>query len=243
MVSVRYLVGAALAIASVSAFVLEPEDLLEQASRLLKRQEPGTPAYNCHNTCGQALRQGRFSGDARCSNDVFLTNYKNCLQCSGPDNHNIWTFYGNSVGSFGRACGLSTTPLSGKQPDVPEAIPAVEPGAAMTSATASSAAASSTGPRATTTPPAAPSSTSGASSAATTSPVSAPSSASASAGGGSATRTTASASGGASVGGGGSSTSRANAPTSAPVPAGAAAVAKNMASLAVAVVAVGAQLW
>lgn len=55
MVSVRYLFGAALAIASVSAFVLEPEDVLEQASRLLKRQEPGTPAYNCHNTCGKTI--------------------------------------------------------------------------------------------------------------------------------------------------------------------------------------------
>ncbi|TLD34023.1 hypothetical protein PspLS_01103 [Pyricularia sp. CBS 133598] len=237
MVSARYLIGATLAIASVSAVVVpESEDFLEQASRLLKRQEPGTPAYNCHNTCGQALRQGRFSGDARCSNDIFLTNYKNCLQCSGPDNHGIWSFYGNSVGSFGRACGLSTTPLSGKQPDVPEAIPAVEPGAATTSA---GAAASS----------AAPSSASGSSSAAATSPVSAPSSASTSAGSGSATRTTssasgaASASGGALVGGGGSSTSHPNVPTSAPVPAGAAAVAKNMMGMAVAVVAVGAQLW
>ncbi|TLD17850.1 uncharacterized protein PgNI_00671 [Pyricularia grisea] len=229
MVSARYLIGATLAIASVSAVgIPESNEVLEQASHLLKRQEPGTPAYNCHNTCGQALRQGRFSGDACCSNDVFLTNYKNCLQCSGPDNHNIWTFYGNSVGNFGRACSLSTTPLSGKQPDVPEAIPAVETGAGSTSATASSAAALSTGPRETTTTPEPPSSASSSSSAATTSPASG------------------SSSGGASVSVGGSSTPHANAPTSAPLPAGASAITKNgmtILSLAVAVVAIEAQLW
>ncbi|TLS22810.1 uncharacterized protein PpBr36_06516, partial [Pyricularia pennisetigena] len=224
MVSARYLIGTTLAVASVSAVAVpESEDVLEQASRLLKRQEPGTPAYNCHNTCGQALRQGRFSGDGRCSNDIFLTNYKNCLQCSGPDNHNIWIYYGNSLGNYGRACSLSTTPLSGKQPDVPEAIPAVEPGAATaTSAAASSAAAPSTGPRETTTPSAAaaPSSASGSSSSSsssaatttTTSPVSAPSSASASAGSSTASRTTSSASGRPSSSGGGSSTSRVNVP-------------------------------
>lgn len=136
------------------------------AARLLKRQEPGSPAYNCHNTCGefsclhlgracifcffrrltshlpqtgQAIRQGRFSGDARCSNDVFKTNYANCLKCSGPDNANIWSMYGRTLENYGRACGLSTTPASGKQDAIPEALPAVDPAASPASSPATTA--------------------------------------------------------------------------------------------------------
>ncbi|KAI5916993.1 hypothetical protein F4810DRAFT_698395 [Camillea tinctor] len=92
-------------------------------SRLLKRQEPGTPAYNCHDNCGQAIIQARESADV-CNDEIFLTDYQNCLQCSGPDNENIWRFYGNTLSSTGERCSLSTEPLSGEQPDVGAAIPA-----------------------------------------------------------------------------------------------------------------------
>ncbi|KAL8404654.1 hypothetical protein RB594_009493 [Gaeumannomyces avenae] len=146
MVSMRFFVGAVLAAASVSA--VTTEDPLEMASRLLKRQEPGSPAYNCHDTCGQALRQGRFSGDARCSNDVFKTNYGNCLKCAGPDNANIWSMYGRSLEAFGRACGLSTTPASGKQDPVPPAIPAIDPAGSAQSSTPAPTAAPATSTRA-----------------------------------------------------------------------------------------------
>lgn len=144
MVSVRFFLGSLLAAASVSA--ISAEDPLEMAARLLKRQEPGSPAYNCHNTCGQAIRQGRFSGDARCSNDVFKTNYANCLKCSGPDNANIWSMYGRTLENYGRACGLSTTPASGKQDAIPEALPAVDPAASPASSPATTAPPQTTAP-------------------------------------------------------------------------------------------------
>ncbi|KAK6535903.1 hypothetical protein TWF281_000154 [Arthrobotrys megalospora] len=90
--------------------------------KLLKRQAPGTPAYNCHDNCGQAITASRREN--HCDDNVFNTNYANCLQCSGPDNYNIWRYYGFTLTGAGEACGLSTTPLSGKQEDVPPALPA-----------------------------------------------------------------------------------------------------------------------
>ncbi|KAI1495935.1 hypothetical protein F5X99DRAFT_401914 [Biscogniauxia marginata] len=98
-------------------------DELQLFSRLLKRQEPGTPAYNCHDNCGQAIIQARESADA-CNDQIFLTNYQNCIQCSGPENENIWHYYGSTLSNTGEQCGFSTEPLSGTQLDVGPAIPA-----------------------------------------------------------------------------------------------------------------------
>ncbi|CAG8959210.1 hypothetical protein HYFRA_00012568 [Hymenoscyphus fraxineus] len=95
----------------------------EWHSQLLKRQEPGTNSYKCHDTCGQAIIGSRSTG--YCTNPTFKTNYENCLACAGPDNVNIWNMYGNTLTRAATTCGdLSTTPLSGTQPDIPDAIPA-----------------------------------------------------------------------------------------------------------------------
>ncbi|RYP71772.1 hypothetical protein DL771_004584 [Monosporascus sp. 5C6A] len=119
MITVRWALGAIIAASIASAST----DELQLISRLLKRQEPGTPAYNCHDNCGQAVLQARNSDDV-CTDDVFLANYENCLQCSGPDNVDIWRYYGNSLTTAAEPCGLPTAPLSGEQPDVGSAIPA-----------------------------------------------------------------------------------------------------------------------
>ncbi|KAI5862078.1 hypothetical protein GGS23DRAFT_103769 [Durotheca rogersii] len=119
MVVLRWALGAVVAASAVSAST----DELQFFSRLLKRQDPGTPAYNCHDNCGQAIIQARNSADV-CNDNIFLTNYGNCLQCSGPDNVNIWRFYGTSLSRAAEPCGLSTEPLAGVQPDVGPAIPA-----------------------------------------------------------------------------------------------------------------------
>ncbi|RYP04534.1 hypothetical protein DL764_004396 [Monosporascus ibericus] len=119
MITFHWALGAIVAASIASAST----DELQLISRLLKRQEPGTPAYNCHDNCGQAVLQGRNSDDV-CTDDVFLANYENCLQCSGPDNVDIWRYYGNSLTTAAEPCGLPTTPLSGEQPDVGAAISA-----------------------------------------------------------------------------------------------------------------------
>ncbi|OSS54178.1 hypothetical protein B5807_01496 [Epicoccum nigrum] len=59
---------------------------------------------------------------AHCTEQAFVWYYNNCLQCSGPDNYNIWQCYSKMehLNSAGASCGLGTTPLPGKQNDVPE---------------------------------------------------------------------------------------------------------------------------
>lgn len=48
MVAKQFIVAAL--VAAVSANAVASEDAF--FSTLLKRQEPGTPAYNCHDVCG-----------------------------------------------------------------------------------------------------------------------------------------------------------------------------------------------
>ncbi|KAI1407863.1 hypothetical protein F5Y13DRAFT_205664 [Hypoxylon sp. FL1857] len=132
MITVRWALGAIIAATAVSAST----DELQLFARLLKRQEPGSPAYNCHDNCGQAIIQGRNSADV-CHDDTFLTDYKACLQCAGPDNQDIWQYYGATLTRDATPCGLSTTPLSGKQPDVGPAIPASSGSSSATQSTAS----------------------------------------------------------------------------------------------------------
>ncbi|KAI1780099.1 hypothetical protein F4818DRAFT_401777 [Hypoxylon cercidicola] len=125
MITVRWALGAIVAATMVSASA----DELQLFARLLKRQEPGTPAYNCHDNCGQAIIQGRSSTDV-CHDEIFLADYQACLQCSGPDNEDIWRYYGGTLTTDAAPCGLATAPLSGDQPDVGPATPA---GSAATS--------------------------------------------------------------------------------------------------------------
>ncbi|OTB08728.1 hypothetical protein M426DRAFT_7451 [Hypoxylon sp. CI-4A] len=142
MIVTRWALGAVVAATTVVASA----DELQLFARLLKRQEPGSAAYNCHDNCGQAIIQGRSSADV-CNDETFLADYKACLQCAGPDNQDMyaeifplplfWQYYGTTLTKDASACGLSTEPLSGKQPDVGAAVPA-------SSGSASSSQASST---------------------------------------------------------------------------------------------------
>jgi hypothetical protein len=99
---------------------------------LLKRQEPGTPAYACHEACGTFIRflagsriTNTHTGTAitlskgadPCTNAGFTTQYDACLQCAGPDDVNIWRYYGGTLGKAGAACGLDTQPRAGPQSD------------------------------------------------------------------------------------------------------------------------------
>ncbi|KAI2629631.1 hypothetical protein GGR54DRAFT_649991 [Hypoxylon sp. NC1633] len=136
MIAVRLALGAIIAATTISAST----DELQLFARLLKRQEPGSASYNCHDNCGQAIIQGRSSSDA-CNDNIFLTDYKACLQCAGPDNQDIWQYYGGTLTTDASKCGLSTTPLSGKQPDVGPALAASTSGTSVAqSATSSSTA-------------------------------------------------------------------------------------------------------
>lgn len=73
-----------------------------------------------NSSTGTAITLSRQPGV--CTNAAFKTNYNNCLQCSGPDNYDIWKMYGRTLSSAGASCGLSTEPLAGKQEDVGPAV-------------------------------------------------------------------------------------------------------------------------
>ncbi|EWC43940.1 hypothetical protein DRE_01292 [Drechslerella stenobrocha 248] len=119
MPSLQVVLLAAIALKGVAGAAVMDD---EWHVKLLRRQAPGSPLYYCHDNCGQAITASRREG--HCDNEAFLTNYANCLQCSGPDNSNIWRYYTFSLTAAGEQCGLSTTPLSGEQPAVGPAIPA-----------------------------------------------------------------------------------------------------------------------
>ncbi|CAO2649196.1 Nn.00g101450.m01.CDS01 [Neocucurbitaria sp. VM-36] len=104
-------------IAAASATALASEEVI--FAKLLKRQEPGTPAYACHDAC-TAITVSRQPNP--CENEIFLADYEICLTCSGPDNFNIWRYYGGSLSTIGTTCGLETEPKSGKQPDPSEVV-------------------------------------------------------------------------------------------------------------------------
>ncbi|KAI0551718.1 hypothetical protein F4679DRAFT_582178 [Xylaria curta] len=112
MFKLGWVLAAAVGAGGVSAITDE-----STFSNLLKRQEPGSPAYSCHQACGEAILAARASKDV-CSDDDFLANYDTCLKCSGPDNIDIWKIYGQTLSGFGESCGLSTTPVSGSSDDV-----------------------------------------------------------------------------------------------------------------------------
>ncbi|KAF2014868.1 hypothetical protein BU24DRAFT_451802 [Aaosphaeria arxii CBS 175.79] len=118
--------------AAVATVVASPSAEDHFFSNLLKRQEPGTPAYNCHDNCGLAITLSRQDGS--CENNRFLSAYGNCIQCSGPDNYNIWRYYGGTLTTAGGKCNLPTEPLKGPQPDVPPAGSSGPPGGSSSSA-------------------------------------------------------------------------------------------------------------
>ncbi|PSR79720.1 hypothetical protein BD289DRAFT_442042 [Coniella lustricola] len=151
MVDLRWIFGAAIAASSVSAHIFDsifPNQLLERGNvlGLEKRQNltRGSPLYNCHDNCGMAIEEIQNCGSV-CNDTTFTNDYINCLQCSGPDNQDIWQYYGPELNTTAAACGFSTTPLNGTQDAVDLPITASNTTAACVAAQESNSTASSTG--------------------------------------------------------------------------------------------------
>ncbi|KIW95001.1 uncharacterized protein Z519_04981 [Cladophialophora bantiana CBS 173.52] len=92
----------ALAVASVSASLVYPVSF-----PVYRRQEPGTPEYDCHANCGAVIVAGRTEG--YCDTGNFTTALKACLDCALE--FDIWQYYGDSVAEAATACGLDATPV------------------------------------------------------------------------------------------------------------------------------------
>ncbi|KOS36850.1 hypothetical protein ACN38_g12383 [Penicillium nordicum] len=94
---------AAFACAVISASAFEFPDFVP----LHRRQDPGTPAYECHANCGGVITAGRTDG--YCDADDFKTELTDCLNCAVE--FDIWKYYGGSVSKAAKACGLDATPV------------------------------------------------------------------------------------------------------------------------------------
>ncbi|KAJ5598668.1 hypothetical protein N7537_008752 [Penicillium hordei] len=94
---------AAFACAVISASAFEFPDFVP----LHRRQDPGTPAYECHANCGGIITASRTDG--YCDANDFKTELTDCLNCAVE--FDIWKYYGGSVSKAATACGLDATPV------------------------------------------------------------------------------------------------------------------------------------
>ncbi|PLB51348.1 hypothetical protein P170DRAFT_355024 [Aspergillus steynii IBT 23096] len=74
---------------------------------LHRRQEPGTPAYECHANCGGVITSSR--SDDFCDSSTFKSQLSECLKCANE--FDIWKYYGSSVSKAAESCGLDSTPV------------------------------------------------------------------------------------------------------------------------------------
>ncbi|KAL2827869.1 hypothetical protein BJY01DRAFT_255569 [Aspergillus pseudoustus] len=74
---------------------------------LHKRQQPGTPAYECHANCGGIITLSRQDGF--CDTSDFESKLSACLDCAVE--FDIWRYYGNSVSAAAEKCGVDGTPV------------------------------------------------------------------------------------------------------------------------------------
>ncbi|GJC82981.1 hypothetical protein ColLi_05819 [Colletotrichum liriopes] len=73
---------------------------------LEKRQDPGTPRYQCHEDCGLLITLGRQDG--YCDNSEWTERYGRCMACALTES--IWQYYSNSVTAAASKCGLTPVP-------------------------------------------------------------------------------------------------------------------------------------
>ncbi|KAK4464787.1 hypothetical protein QBC42DRAFT_284111 [Cladorrhinum samala] len=82
-------------------------ELVQAGTILLERQAPGTPQFQCHSDCGNALAGGR--NPAHCDNATWTGLYEACLGCALT--FDIWKHYGQGLTGAASACSLTPTPL------------------------------------------------------------------------------------------------------------------------------------
>ncbi|CAH0005492.1 unnamed protein product [Clonostachys byssicola] len=106
----RFSTTVVLAATAVSAASITRRDTFEfpdSVPLVEKRQEPGTPRYECHANCGTALQLSRAS-DFSCDNSDFTRQFNACLDCALE--FDIWQYYGNGLKAAATKCGLDATP-------------------------------------------------------------------------------------------------------------------------------------
>ncbi|KAM0351707.1 hypothetical protein ACHAPU_002717 [Fusarium lateritium] len=73
---------------------------------LMKRQQPGTPQYACHEDCGLLITLAREK--EFCDSDEWNERYGRCMECANT--YGIWKYYGEGVSKAAEQCKLSPSP-------------------------------------------------------------------------------------------------------------------------------------
>ncbi|CAJ0552596.1 Ff.00g006740.m01.CDS01 [Fusarium sp. VM40] len=94
-----------LACATLSV-ALDPRFEFPDTVPLVKRQQPGTPQYACHEDCGLLITLARETGF--CDSDEWNERYGRCMECANT--YGIWKYYGEGVEKAAEQCDLSPSP-------------------------------------------------------------------------------------------------------------------------------------
>ncbi|KAM0210293.1 hypothetical protein ACHAQD_010809 [Fusarium lateritium] len=94
-----------LACATLSV-ALDPRFEFPDTVPLVKRQQPGTPQYECHEDCGLLITLARETGF--CESDEWNERYGRCMACANT--YGIWKYYGEGVEKAAEQCDLSPSP-------------------------------------------------------------------------------------------------------------------------------------
>ncbi|GKT51216.1 uncharacterized protein ColSpa_11397 [Colletotrichum spaethianum] len=110
-----------------------------------KRQEPGTPQYQCHEDCGLLITLGRQDG--YCDSSEWTERYGRCMTCANE--YSIWRYYSSGVTSAASKCGLTPVPSPSGAAAETTAAPATTSAAPAPATTAAEPATTSTSTAAT----------------------------------------------------------------------------------------------
>ncbi|KAG5763672.1 hypothetical protein H9Q72_008254 [Fusarium xylarioides] len=89
------------------AVAINPRFEFPDTVPLVKRQQPGTPQYACHEDCGLLITLAR-EDEGYCDSDEWNERYGRCMSCANT--YDIWQYYGNGVGRVAQECGLTPEP-------------------------------------------------------------------------------------------------------------------------------------
>ncbi|KAH7182110.1 hypothetical protein DER46DRAFT_587853 [Fusarium sp. MPI-SDFR-AT-0072] len=89
------------------AVAVDPRFEFPDTVPLVKRQQPGTPQYACHEDCGLLITLARDDEDF-CDSDEWNERYGRCMSCANT--YDIWKYYGSGVGRVAQQCGLTPKP-------------------------------------------------------------------------------------------------------------------------------------
>ncbi|KAH7227110.1 uncharacterized protein BKA55DRAFT_696972 [Fusarium redolens] len=89
------------------AVAIDPRFEYPETVPLVKRQQPGTPQYACHEDCGLLITLARDDKDF-CDSDEWNERYGRCMSCANT--YDIWKYYGSGVGRVAQQCGLTPKP-------------------------------------------------------------------------------------------------------------------------------------